>query len=74
MQVCTVHFTAETELSMRFRAEKRWRSWLKSSFPKSGLNQNIVVFDSQITILRAANGHKSDEHSGLLQNSQTPLQ
>ena len=24
-------------------AEKRWRSWLKSSFPESGLNQNIVV-------------------------------
>ena len=31
-------------------------------------------FDSQITILRAANGQKSDEHSKLLQNSQTPLQ
>ena len=48
MQVCTIHFTAETELSMRFRAEKRWRSWLKSSFPKSGLNQNIVVLTAKL--------------------------
>lgn len=48
VRVNTIHFTVETELSMRFRAKNRWRSWRKSSWLKGGLNQNIVVFTAKI--------------------------
>ena len=84
MQVCSIHFTAETELSMRFRAEKRWRSWLKLSFPKSGLNQNIVVLTAKLqycvpqTVIKVMNTQsycriaRRRYNSPYLQNAWTP--